>query len=86
AQPANALGGAATVWFHSAFNLALALLAIGFTGPLAALLARLLPEEAQSDEPGMPRYLDEAGLEVANIGLANATREVLRLADMASLM
>ncbi len=34
----------------------------------------------------MPRYLDEAGLEVANIGLANATREVLRLADMASLM
>ncbi|MDU2609866.1 MAG: Na/Pi cotransporter family protein, partial [Pseudomonas aeruginosa] len=86
AQPANALGGAAAVWFHSAFNLALALLAIGFTGPLAALLARLLPEEAQSDEPGMPRYLDEAGLEVANIGLANATREVLRLADMASLM
>lgn len=86
AQPANALGGAAAVWFHSAFNLALALLAIGFTGPLAALLARLLPEEAQSDDPGMPRYLDEAGLEVANIGLANATREVLRLADMASLM
>ncbi|MCE2588870.1 Na/Pi cotransporter family protein, partial [Pseudomonas aeruginosa] len=86
AQAANALGGAAAVWFHSAFNLALALLAIGFTGPLAALLARLLPEEAQSDEPGMPRYLDEAGLEVANIGLANATREVLRLADMASLM
>ncbi len=34
AQPANALGGAAAVWFHSAFNLALALLAIGFTGPL----------------------------------------------------
>ncbi|MBG6842100.1 Na/Pi cotransporter family protein [Pseudomonas aeruginosa] len=86
AQPANALGGAAAVWFHSAFNLVLALLAIGFTGPLAALLARLLPEEAQSDDPGMPRYLDEAGLEVANIGLANATREVLRLADMASLM
>ena len=86
AQPANALGGAAAVWFHSAFNLAPGTAGDRLHGPLAALLARLLPEEAQSDEPGMPRYLDEAGLEVANIGLANATREVLRLADMASLM
>ena len=82
------LPGALCAWagFTLPSALALALLAIGFTGTLAALLARLLPEEAQSDEPGMPRYLDEAGLEVANIGLANATREVLRLADMASLM
>ncbi|MBH9341422.1 Na/Pi cotransporter family protein [Pseudomonas aeruginosa] len=83
---AAGLGGGAVVWFHSAFNLALALLAIGFTGPLAALLARRLPGEAQPADPGMPHYLDEAGLAVANIGLANATREVLRLADMASLM
>lgn len=34
----------------------------------------------------MPRYLSEAEPEVANIGLADATREVLRLADMASLV
>ncbi|MGV8604420.1 Na/Pi cotransporter family protein, partial [Pseudomonas aeruginosa] len=76
--------GAAAVWVHSACNLALALLAIGFTGPLPALLARLLPEEAQSDDPGMPRYLDEAGLEVGNIRLANATPEVRWQADSAS--
>lgn len=34
----------------------------------------------------MPQCLDEAGLEVANIGLSNAVREALQLADMASLM
>ncbi|MND57818.1 Na+/Pi-cotransporter [compost metagenome] len=80
------LGGSAVVYFHTAFNLALAVLVIGLTGPLAALLVRLLPDEPEPDDPGMPLYLDEAGLEVANIGLANATREALRLADMAILM
>src|SRR5476649_2586756 len=34
----------------------------------------------------MPQYLDEAGLEVANIGLSNAVREALRIADMFSAM
>ncbi|MFC5696968.1 Na/Pi cotransporter family protein [Pseudomonas sp. GCM10022186] len=79
-------GGGAVVYFHIAFNLALALLLIGFTGPLADLLMRLLPDEPAPEDPGMPQYLDEAGLEVANVGLANATREALRLADMAMLM
>ncbi|MDH4558568.1 Na/Pi cotransporter family protein [Pseudomonas sp. BN417] len=79
-------GAASVVYFHTAFNLVLAVLVIGLTGPLAALLVRLLPDEPEPDDPGMPQYLDEAGLEVANIGLANATREALRLADMAILM
>ncbi|MNQ63379.1 Na+/Pi-cotransporter [compost metagenome] len=83
---AASLGGAAVVYFHTVFNLVLALLVIGLTGPLAALLLRLLPDEPEPDDPGMPLYLDEAGLEVTNIGLANATREALRLADMAILM
>ncbi|MFZ6046219.1 Na/Pi cotransporter family protein [Pseudomonas sp. CR3202] len=86
AKLAAPFGAAAVVYFHTAFNLVLALLVIGFTGPLAALLVRLLPDEPEPDDPGMPQYLDEAGLEVANIGLANATREALRLADMALLM
>ncbi|SDZ63059.1 Na/Pi cotransporter family protein [Pseudomonas sp. NFIX28] len=74
------------VYLHSLFNLALALLFIGLTGPMAALLSRLLPEPPRDVDPGMPHYLDEAGLAVANIGLSNAAREALRLADMLSLM
>lgn len=78
--------GQAVVYFHMAFNLALALLVIGATGPLAALLLRLLPDEPQPADPGMPHYLDEAGLAVVNIGLANATREALRTADLLGQM
>ncbi|OLF53951.1 Na/Pi cotransporter family protein [Pseudomonas chlororaphis] len=74
------------VYLHSLFNLALALLFIGLTRPMAALLTRLLPEPQRDADPGMPQYLDEAGLAVANIGLSNAAREALRLADMLSLM
>ncbi|MGE7955031.1 Na/Pi cotransporter family protein [Pseudomonas sp. NPDC089530] len=74
------------VYLHSLFNLALALLFIGLTGPMAALLTRLLPEPQRDVDPGMPQYLDEAGLAVANIGLSNAAREALRLADMLSQM
>lgn len=74
------------VALHSAFSLVLALLFIGLTGPMAKLLARLLPAPAPVSDPGMPLYLDEAGLEVANIGLASAAREALRMADMLSNM
>lgn len=74
------------VYLHSAFNLVLALVFIGLTTPLANLLTRLLPEPERDVDPGMPHYLDEAGLEVANIGLSNAAREALRMADMLSGM
>lgn len=74
------------VALHTAFSLVLALLFIGFTGPMARLLTRLLPAPAAVTDPGMPLYLDEAGLEVANIGLSNAAREALRMADMLSGM
>ncbi|MGC5699113.1 Na/Pi cotransporter family protein [Pseudomonas sp. NFXW11] len=74
------------VLLHSAFSLVLGLLFIGLTGPLATLLTRLLPAPPVASDPGMPLYLDQAGLEVANIGLANAAREALRMADMLSGM
>jgi phosphate:Na+ symporter len=74
------------VYLHSLFNLVLALMFIGLTERLAKLLTRLLPQPMQDIDPGMPLYLDEAGLEVANIGLSNAAREALRLADMLSIM
>ncbi len=34
----------------------------------------------------MPMYLDDAGLEVAYIGLSNSVRESLRAADMLTIM
>lgn len=74
------------VVLHSGFNLLLALVFIGLTDVLANALTRLLPDPVREVDPGMPHYLDEAGLEVANIGLSNAAREALRMADMFSAM
>ncbi|KQB51768.1 Na/Pi cotransporter [Pseudomonas endophytica] len=74
------------VYLHTAFNVVLAVLFIGLIEPMASGLSRLFPQQEPPVDPGMPQYLDEAGLEVANIGLSNAVREALRLGDMVSLM
>ncbi len=74
------------VWFHTAFSVALALLFIGLNVPMARFLERLFPEEERVGDPGMPMYLDDAGLEVAYIGLSNPVRESLRAADMLTIM
>ena len=68
--------------FHTAFNLALALLFVLPVQRLARLLVRLLPEPPQPADAGVPRYLDEGALDAANVALANAAREAMRMADM----
>lgn len=77
---------ALVMYLHTGFNLGLALAFIGLTEPMARLLTRWLPAPVRDVDPGMPQYLDETGLAVANIGLANAAREALRMADMFSAM
>src|SRR5690242_8467220 len=51
-----------TADFHTAFNLALALLFILPLGWIASLLTRLLPEGAKPNDLSVPLYLDEASL------------------------
>ncbi|WP_454850200.1 Na/Pi cotransporter family protein [Rhizobium binxianense] len=69
---------------HLAFNLLLAVLAWPFSRPLAALMARLVPDAA---EPGnAPRYLDEQELSTPVIALTSATREVLGVGDLIERM
>jgi len=68
--------------FHTAFNLALAVLFLPFTDRLAALLIRFLPDPPRPADPGKPIHLEPAGLDSASVALANAARETLRMADM----
>lgn len=68
--------------FHTAFNLGLALLFILPVERMAQLLVRLLPEPPRPADPGVPQYLDEGALDSANVALANAARESMRMADM----
>jgi phosphate:Na+ symporter len=68
--------------FHTAFNLALAVLFLPLTDWVAALLARFLPDPPRPANPARPVHLEPAALDSASIALANATRETLRMADM----
>lgn len=72
--------------FHTAFNLALALIFIAPVESFSRLLIRLLPEPPKPADAGLPQYLDEGALDSASVALANAARESMRMADMVENM
>jgi phosphate:Na+ symporter len=72
--------------FHLAFNLGLAILFIWLIGPVSRLTQRLLPEQEKPDDPGKARYLTEGAVENPSTGLANASREALRMGDLLGQM
>lgn len=67
---------------HLAFNLATALLFIGALPWIARLLKAALPDRPAPQDPARPLYLDDAALSTPSVALANAAREVLRMADV----
>jgi phosphate:Na+ symporter len=72
--------------FHTAFNLALAVLFFPVLGPFAGLLRRWLPARVDAADPSRPVYLDRAARETPPIALAGAAREALRMADTLEAM
>jgi len=72
--------------FHLAFNLGLAVLFIGFVGPVAGLTAKLFPEPSQPVDPSKPLYLNRYDGRDFSVGLANAGREALRMGDILARM
>ncbi|HVC63028.1 MAG TPA: Na/Pi cotransporter family protein [Acetobacteraceae bacterium] len=72
--------------FHTAFNLLLAVVFLPLLGPWASLLRQMLPARVEPDDPGRPRYLEQAALETPPIALAGAAREALRMADALEIM
>ena len=74
------------VLFHVAFNLALALLFIFFTGRIARLAERLLPSPPAADDPAKPRHLDLSALATPGLAISCAAREALRIGDVVEEM
>lgn len=72
--------------FHMAFNILLAFVFLPFTGIINRLLMKALPDRPQEDNPGRPRYINDKDLAIPSVALAAATRETLRMADMAQQM
>jgi phosphate:Na+ symporter len=72
--------------FHTAFNVALALLFILPLNAVAALLTRWLPDRPPAADPAAPLYLDETALATPSVALACAARETLHIADIVATM
>jgi phosphate:Na+ symporter len=73
------------VLFHLGFNIALAILFVGFTGPLARALERWMkaPPDPTSTRP---RHLDPTALGTPSLAITCAAREALHQADVVETM
>jgi len=71
-----------TADFHTAFNVALAVVFVFLLDGLAALLKKMLPEPAKRADPAAPLYLDESAIETPSVALACAARETLHMGDV----
>lgn len=67
--------------FHTAFNLAAALVFLPLTDVVAWLCRRLLPDKPIANDPGRPRHLDPNVLDSPTEALGCALRETLNLGD-----
>lgn len=76
----------AVAWFHTLFNIAMAVVFFPLLPLVAKLLQRILPEKISSLDLSEPLYLDAKALERPSLALANAAREALRMADLAEKM
>ena len=74
------------VYFHLAFNVALALLFIGFTGVAARITEQLLPAPVVGGVTDRPRHLDPTALATPSLAISCAAREALHQADVVETM
>ena len=75
------------VAFHAAFNILVGLLFLPLTGPVAAVMKKLLPEDpGEKDRLARPRYLDPASAATPAVALANALLETVRMTEFLERM
>ncbi len=74
------------VLFHLIFNLVLAAVFIGFVGPVARVVERLLPTPRTGLGSDRPRHLDPVALGTPSLAISCAAREALHQADVVETM
>lgn len=75
------------VGFHAAFNIAVGLVFLPFTGAVARLMERLLPENPEDrDRLARPRYLDPKAAATPAVALANVLLETVRMTELVERM
>jgi phosphate:Na+ symporter len=78
--------GALVVYFHLAFNVALAAGFLFLTEPVARLAERLMPDRPDDNDPSKPRYLDPSALTTPALAIGCAAREAMRVGDAVEQM
>ena len=78
--------GAFVVYFHLAFNVALAAGFLFLTEPIARLAERLMPSRPDEVDPSKPRYLDPSALTTPALAIGCAAREAMRIGDTVEQM
>ena len=71
---------------HTFFNVAISALFLPFAPWAARVISALVPEEERGDNPYRTRYLDDRYLEQPALAIGQATREALRMGDVAQAM
>jgi phosphate:Na+ symporter len=72
--------------FHTLFNLTLAVVFLFLTPMAARLMARLLPDEPQGENPEEPHYLDPSLTRTPSVAIVLAEQETLRMGDVVETM
>ena len=81
ADPARQVANA-----HTFFNVGISLLFLPFAPLAARAIESLVPDDQLGENPFKTRYLDERALHQPSLALGQATREALRIADVAQGM
>lgn len=72
--------------FHTAFNVALAIVFLPLAKMYALLLVKLFPDKQSARDDNGAAYLDATALDTPVIALAGAARETLRMAEIVERM
>jgi phosphate:Na+ symporter len=75
-----------TVLFHLCFNGLVAACFIGFTGPVAGWVEKLLPLQGSGSALDRPNHLDPSALATPSLAISCAAREALHQADVVETM
>lgn len=70
------------IHFHTAFNVALALIFLPSVSIVAFVCKKLIPNDMHNAGKNQPQYLDDKALDVPALALAGAARETLHMAEL----
>ena len=74
------------VLFHLLFNIVVTLLCLPFTGQIATVVQKLMPQKEQPASLSRPHHLDPSALATPSLAISCAAREALHLADLVETM